>query len=148
MAWWMNPRLGQFAQAGMTDPDEQKKLSLVRPAYGAFRCLDGDSITIAAMEDHFWDKLVRTLELSEWAGAEFGKQTQRQQVAASINFSVAKKLASIRRDEALRRLSEADVPVAPVLSAVELLRTEHARSRGLPTPTSWGAVVRFPVTFN
>src|SRR3990167_7800827 len=54
---WMNPRLGTYRESGAATLEAQREVTLVKPAYGAFACLDGRYLSIAALEDHFWQRL-------------------------------------------------------------------------------------------
>lgn len=143
---WMNPRLGHFSQLGVTERGEQRRLARERAAYGTFTCRDGREITIAALEDHFWKRLVRALPLGPCDDPLFDDHRRRGAEAASINRVIAEVLAGMDSDEAVRRLIEADVPVMPVLAPLELAAHPQFAHRALIADTEAGPFCRFPVS--
>jgi len=56
VAHWMNPRLAALREAG-GDATLARRHVQQRPGYGVFRCSDGEFISVAALEDHFWQAL-------------------------------------------------------------------------------------------
>jgi CoA:oxalate CoA-transferase len=144
MAHWLNVRRGLFHHAQATELAQQRRMALSRPAYGVFPCRDG-TITIAALEGHFWSALRTVLGLTPFAGAEFDAIAARTAACAEINEAIAAAVAPMRRDEAVALLLQADVPVAPVLSIEEAAQSEHFRARNLMAATSVGDLTPFPV---
>jgi CoA:oxalate CoA-transferase len=145
VAHWMNPRIGHFAEAGLDTVEAQRRDSLVKPAYGVFRTRDERHITVAALEDHFWARLCRILDLSPYGGAELSTYRQRAPVAGSINEVLGRVIGELGAQEAERLLREADVPVAPVVAPSEIASFPQFAARGLATATPHGTFARFPV---
>jgi crotonobetainyl-CoA:carnitine CoA-transferase CaiB-like acyl-CoA transferase len=99
------------------------------PPYGLFSTADGKEVTLGIIsETHFWDGLIRALDLPEaWLGLDFGA---RQQRAAELEPPIRAAVARHRRDELVALLERHGVPVAPVLTPAEVLDAEHFRARG------------------
>uniref|UniRef100_UPI0013B3FB55 CaiB/BaiF CoA transferase family protein n=1 Tax=Nonomuraea lactucae TaxID=2249762 RepID=UPI0013B3FB55 len=141
LAHWLNPRLGAFHHAGSTDLDGQRAMALNRPGYGVFACGDGRSIAVGAIEDHFFQRLARVLDLAEWADPRWSAYQAREEAADKINAAVAGALATREAATALAELSAAGVPVAEVLSPLEAV---EASSRTVEHPLA-GPLLPFPV---
>src|SRR4029077_17917051 len=68
----MEPRIAE-ALSEQTSDDAP-----ARPVYGLSRRAGGRSVTIGALEDHFWERLVRALQLEELSGGRFARYQQRR----------------------------------------------------------------------
>jgi CoA:oxalate CoA-transferase len=145
MLHWMNTRLVAFRHNGAHDLAAQRRTVSVRPAYGVFICGDGQPLSIAALEDHFWRALVQALDLDAWRSDEHAVYARRMPHASAINQSIAQALARYDRAQAVAHLARADVPVFEVLAPNELSEGEQFTARGLYTATASGALCRFPV---
>ncbi|MEW2353338.1 CoA transferase [Spirillospora sp. NPDC029432] len=141
LAHWLNPRLGPFHLDGATAVPDQRAMALRRPAYGTFTCADGRAVAVAAIEDHFFARLVRTLGLDRWDGPRWSAYRARQEAAEEINASIAAALAAREARAVLAELSAAGVPAAPVLSPAEAVA---ASARSVADPVA-GRLLPFPV---
>ena len=126
LAHWMNVRLGPFHHAGLTDVEDQRALLLRRAGYGVFTCADGKAVAVAAIEDHFFARLVQALDLTEWADPRWSAYRARNQAAEEINTAMAAALATRDSAQALETLTKAGVPAAPVLTPLEALAVSPA----------------------
>lgn len=144
LAHWVNPRHGVYNHDKIGDMEGQRRIALSRPAYGVFACLDG-AITIAALEDHFWQSLCRVLPLGEFSDSKFRHLSARRAQTAQINDALAQALAPYKRDDAVALLAKHDIPVSPVLSVSQAVASDHFTARELMTRTAGGPAVRFPV---
>lgn len=144
MAHWLNPRKGVCHVNGFTALTEQRKVALTRPAYGVFDCRDG-AVTIAALEGHFWTRLVSLLEIQEFAGEKYNTIGARTADCARINAAIAEKIAGLTREEALSLLTAADIPASPVLSLAEAEVSGHFQARGLGVASEVGPLTGFPI---
>ncbi len=117
---WMNPRIGSYRQAGADTLDAQRAATLVKPAYGAFRCRDGIYLSVAALEDHFWQRLCTALDLISFSAPAYASHKQRKEHAEAINRSIAQALMQRDAREAFDLLQRHDVPVAPVVEPARL----------------------------
>lgn len=145
LLYWMNVRLGAFYTEGLNEPAEQRKAALTRPAYGAFRCRDGQDITIAALEDHFWHKLCDVLGLNQSLPMSHESYEERLGEADDINNVVAAACSREDRDPLLNRLLAAGVPAAPLLQPFEIFSHPQLVERDIFVPSKAGTLVKFPV---
>lgn len=141
---WMNPRLGHFDEAGLDSLQAQREDILAKPAYGVFHTADDALISIAALEDHFWDRLARLLELDPQLLA-LGTHHARVAQAAQINAAIAARVATFESDALLSMLIEADIPASPVVTPAALRSAEHGQRRQLLAAEGNGAFFRYPV---
>jgi len=146
VAHWMNPRLAALHDAG-GDAALARRRVQQRPGYGVFHCRDGRAITVAALEDHFWQALVRTLPLPAFAGADCARYADRVARAGAIHAAMAAQLAREDLNDALQRLAAADVPVAEVVALDALPDSPALAGRGRFTGSELGPLLRFPVDF-
>lgn len=126
---WMNPRLGAYREAGALALDDQRDATLIKAGYGAFRCADGHHLSVAALEDHFWQRLCEAVDMGAFAEAGFRSHTARKPVAAAINQRLALQLAALDSASAFERLARHDVPVAPVVAPAALARLAQFSAR-------------------
>ncbi|MEK7694196.1 MAG: CaiB/BaiF CoA-transferase family protein [Pseudomonadota bacterium] len=143
---WMAPRLGLFRQKAATTPDAQRAMLGGKPAYGVFRCRDGRYLTIAALEEHFWRGLNDVLGLFAANDACCVDHAARTANAETINARLAERVAEYDADTLMARLANADLPVFPVLDAVEAVAQARHRSGARITETEDGPLPGFPVT--
>lgn len=142
---WMNPRLGAYRSAGARTVQAQREATLVKAAYGAFRCKDGRYVSVAALEDHFWKRLCAALPLAPFNGPEYAAHKARKEVADAINLRIEQAMESLDSGEAFELLCRHDIPAAPVVHPAELSAQAHFASRGklgVGDDMPW---VRFPV---
>jgi len=148
LAHMMNPRVGQFAAGRHDTLRAQRAEALQRPAYGIFETADGAFISIAAVEDHFWHRLAKALELvvDDFDAGSFAARTARAQ---EINKRVAERVACLDAGALTARLVAADVPWSEVVEPGRLAQhPQHAAREKIATvETGAGpmALSRFPV---
>lgn len=145
MAQWLNPRIGHFSETGLDRLADQREDVLTKPAYGVFRTRDGQSISICALEDQFWTRLIAVLDLSPFNGGEYARYAARASVAPAINNALALAVRGLDAGQAERMLNDADVPVAPVVAPLDVAGFRQFTARGLTAQTPHGAFARFPV---
>ena len=144
----MNPRLGQFAAKQQFTLQAQREEALQRPGYGVFATADGAYVSIAAVEDHFWHKLVNVLDLDvdDLAGKGF---FERMKHALRLNRRVAERVAEFDAASLGKRLTEADVPWSDVVAPGRLADYAQHAARGkiATVATAFGdmRLSRFPV---
>jgi crotonobetainyl-CoA:carnitine CoA-transferase CaiB-like acyl-CoA transferase len=102
---WMSIRFGLFFNTGSSE----------RPydaGYGVFKAGDGKPFTLGiAHEDWFWERLCKATGLDEYQEIRVSERHQRKkELADKLQLVFSKK----SRDEWIKILVEADVPVAPV----------------------------------
>jgi formyl-CoA transferase/CoA:oxalate CoA-transferase len=121
--------------------------------YGVFAVRDGH-IVLAGMTDAFWPKLCRALDRPDLAADErYATNTLRLEQRGTLDAIVGEALAKRTVDEWCERLSDCDVPHAPLLSIEQALHHEQVRARGvvreaehptLGTIETLGPVIAFP----
>ena len=140
---WMNPRFGHFDHAQIRPLMSQRKDLLSKPAYGVFRTQDGEFLSIAALEDHFWERLSQALDLDP-AIATLKLYDQRVPEAGRINQIVAQRIALEPLHALFERLVRADVPVSVVKTPDQVRSSDHCIERGL-TSADAAEFIRYPV---
>lgn len=142
---WMNPRLGAYSEAGAVSLDTQREATLLKAAYGAFRCRDGAYLSIAALEDHFWQRLCAALDLGPFAAEDYRSHKARKPVAAAINQRIAQQLQALDSAQAFTLLEQHDVPAAPVVEPAAVSELPQFAQRGKFDAGAAMTLVRYPV---
>ncbi|MBZ5794661.1 CoA transferase [Burkholderia contaminans] len=141
---WMTARLGLFYGKGASTADAQRTLLGGKAAYGVFRCRDNRYLTIGALEEHFWHGLNATLDLFQEDDPRCVDHAARSTNADVINARLAERIAEEDAGVLMDRLAAADLPVYPVVGALEA--TANAQCHVTQTPI--GPVTKFPVQMN
>ncbi len=142
---WMNPRLGTYRESGAATLEAQRDVTLVKPAYGTFACLDGRFLSIAALEDHFWLRLCEAVDLAPFDGEAYQSFKQRKPHAQAINLRIAESMKCRVADEVFELLRLHDVPVAPVVEPAQLAALPQFATRKKFEAGDYLPLVRFPV---
>lgn len=113
---WMSIYFGIFFGTGRFDRDRDA-------GYGIFQAGDGRSFTLGiAHEDWFWDRLYTAIGLEEYRGiGTIERRGRRHELAEKIQAVFSKKT----REEWLKLLMEADVPIAPVQDLGQVVEDPH-----------------------
>jgi crotonobetainyl-CoA:carnitine CoA-transferase CaiB-like acyl-CoA transferase len=123
--------------------------ALIRPGYGVYLTADEQYVSIGALEDHFWERLVRALQLAELSGRQLASYQQRRRHIGQIEQSLRARVATFDRAALIELLVRHDVPVAPVNDLHEPVRDPHFKERGMiyqvpgecqPRVAEWPAV--------
>jgi len=99
------------------------ELSGTYACYNVYRCRDGRSLSVGALEPKFWEALCQTLGRPELASRQWAGGDRRRETIQAL----ADLFASKDRDEWLRELATLDACVEPVLELDETLAQEHVR---------------------
>lgn len=142
---WMNPRIGAFREAGATDLTAQREASLVKAAYGAFRCADGNYVSIAALEDQFWLRLCQAVDLKPFDGPAYRTIKGRKTQAGAINARLAEVIATLDSAPVFELLSRHDVPVAPMVEPSQVAALPQFAERHKFEPGALLPIARYPV---
>ncbi len=142
----MSTRLGESARLG----DALAAHALRGGAYRAFVAADGRALTVACVEDPFWQRLCLALDRPDLAASpEWASFAQRTVRADELDAVLAAELARRPCDEWIARLRAADVPVAPANLPSEVPGDPYAAASGLLVTDDTGDVplraVRYPV---
>ncbi|OWU86646.1 hypothetical protein ATO6_07675 [Oceanicola sp. 22II-s10i] len=144
LAHWVNARRAVYTQDGAEDLETQRRIALVRPAYGVFATSDG-AVSVAALEGHFWGSVVKALDMGPFADPKYQDTAARRAEAEAINARLAEQIAPMTRDQAMALFDAHDVPASPVLTPAEAVASEHFAARGLMQDSVAGPITPFPV---
>ena len=105
--------------------------SFVAVPHGHFRCSDDKWVAIACTTDRMFERLAAAMERPELALKDlYGVQRNRLAAREAVNAMVEAWVASMPRDEIMRRCLEAEVPSGNVNSIADIFKDEHFRARG------------------
>lgn len=144
LAHWVNTRRAVYDAAGVTDIAGQRRVALLRPAYGVFACADG-AVSVAALEDHFWQAVCRSLDMGQFDDPAYADVAARRPVAEAINARIAEQVADRPRAALMALFDANDVPASPVLTPDEAAASDHFAARGLMQDSAAGPITPFPV---
>lgn len=127
---WMSMRWGEFLRDGkVLAPHERPDLS---PANRIYRCSDGKRISIGAVEDKFWQNLVRALDRPDLAAEpRYRHNPSRVEHYAELSPILEQIFLSRTRAEWIVVLKENDVPYAPALEVDEIPDYPQHVARGM-----------------
>lgn len=135
---WAGPEIGGEL-ASSDDP------GVAFPAYGTFACRNGHITLGVVSEDAFWVALCSALTLDDLAPLDVAVRAEQ---GPRLRERIAQAIASHERDELVRILVAAGVPVAPVLPATEATRSAPFVDRGVSVVDADGTVrLQHPVRF-
>jgi alpha-methylacyl-CoA racemase len=96
-------------------------------ATGPWRCADGQTLSVAALEPKFWMAFCQAVGRPELGPEGYATGTRR----AAVEAELATLFASRTRDEWVEFLAKHDCCIEPVLTLDEARETPHAKARGL-----------------
>jgi alpha-methylacyl-CoA racemase len=94
--------------------------------YDTYRCADGRWLTVAALEHHFWGRLVELMGAPAWCAADQFVPTRQE----AIRGEMATRFVGRSLDEWMAVLENEDVCVSPVLDLDEAMQRHLAASTG------------------
>ena len=100
------------------------------PGYGTYACADGHIAIGIVAEDPFWRALCDALGFADVRELSF---TERATQVEALEARIAGAVAGSTRDDAVRMLAAAGVPVAPVRTRREVGADELLQARGVVT---------------
>lgn len=96
-----------------------------------FRSADGRLVSIHAGTDSLFRRLAAVMGAPQLAGdPRFRDRTARAANQAALYRIIGEWAAARSADEAVRMLSEANIPASPVMSVADLMNDRHCRERG------------------
>ena len=124
---------------------------------GLYSTRDADIIVTAAGAAQ-WSGLCKALDAPELlADDRFGPGSDRAKHMPELRAEIQKRVGKLTCAEAVARMKECDVPVAPIRTLAEVIADDHFYRRGTLKPMQHGAlgttvkdhvVVGFPVVFS
>jgi len=114
------------AAAGVDQPPVGTVLTGKYPCYDVYECADGRYVTVAALEERFWEALCVAIDRPDLAGAHMAdRETTREHVRAEL----ADIFAAHPRETWLDDLADAEVTVGPVKTVAEAFEDPQFRAR-------------------
>ena len=143
---WMSTNFGMFFGTGQLEMDGFRD-----PGYGVFKAGKDEAFSLGvAHEDWFWDRLCKSIGMEECVGIHSEERRKRvKELREKLQTIFSKK----PREEWIKILRDADVPVAPVYTPGQVLEDPHVKFRrmiqtiSLPSGESLKQV-SFPVRFS
>lgn len=133
----LTPLLGLLAAGAWEDRREANLLDGGAPFYAVYRTRDDRFLAVGALEDRFFEQLIRGLELDPGLVATRWDRT----TWPALRRAVAERVATRTRDEWTATFAGTDACVAPVLSLAEAPDDPQAAARaafvdvgGIPQP--------------
>ena len=131
------------ALAGEIAPERgNMMLTGMFPCYEAYRCADGEYVSVGPLEGWFWKRFVESLGRPDLAGGQYALGEEGERVRSELS----KVFAGKSRDEWVRAFEGKDVCLSPVLSIGEALSHPNtvARKMVLPVESPLGGTDRQP----
>jgi crotonobetainyl-CoA:carnitine CoA-transferase CaiB-like acyl-CoA transferase len=121
MSWWLAteevPARGSMPLAGGL------------ACYRVYRCADGRSLAVGALEPQFWRQLCERLRLPELIEEHLAPPPRQEEIADRLQAVFLERT----RDDWARELADLDACVAPVNDAAETARDPQVVHRGMVT---------------
>lgn len=138
------------AQATGKSPGRQGTTARGMAPYQAYECTDGWLI-VAAPNDRLFERLSKVLGHPEWPqDPRFDTNQKRWENLDELNAMMIPILLTESRETWRARLTEANIPSAPVRDTMEMMGDEQTRALGiLQRPTADGPeLMGLPISFN
>jgi len=100
------------------------------PCYEAYRCADGEYVSVGPLEGWFWKELIEALGRPDLADGQYALGEEGERVKAELS----KVFATRTRDEWVRAFEGNDVCLSPVLSVPEALSHPNTLARKMVLP--------------
>ncbi|BEQ14763.1 CaiB/BaiF CoA transferase family protein [Desulfoferula mesophila] len=140
------PRYLEYLERGKPS----KEAFMARGPYGVFQTLDGKYLTLGIVEDHFWVNFCRAAGLEELAvDPELQGWQARNRHAARVKPILERVFQTRSREDWLKTLIAADVPVAPLHDLDQWAQDPQLLARGFFGPGQeeklFASLPHFPV---
>jgi crotonobetainyl-CoA:carnitine CoA-transferase CaiB-like acyl-CoA transferase len=127
----MEGTIPEYDKAGVKREREGMRLTGIVPS-GTYPCADGAYIVIGANGESIFRRFMMAIGREDLAADErLASNEGRSKHIDEIDEAIAAWTMKRKSEEALRILSEADVPSGPIYSAAEMLADPHYRARGV-----------------
>lgn len=137
----MGPRLG----SAQDTPGFSKTDVLCRAGYGVFETRDKRYIALGAIEDHFWERLVKVLAIPALADPRYAKSAERWKVTHALDPMIRAKVLERSHDEWIEILNQNDVPVTTVTDLHSVLDDPQLNARGMVLQGDGIRYLNYPV---
>ena len=124
-----------IAQCGLVDTSSEDLQLIAGGAacYNFYRTCDGHTVTLGALEPHFWSNFCETMGYPGWAARQFEALPQE-----SLISEVAAVMAQLTLVQLEKRLGEVDCCFQPVPAIEEIYAHPQTTSRGVFSPDRYG----------
>jgi len=142
----MEGTIPEYDKAGVKREREGMRLTGIVPS-GTYPCADGAYIVIGANGDSIFLRFMTAIEREDLAeDPRLASNEGRSQNVDEIDAAISAWTKQRNSLDALKILSEADVPSGPIYSAAEMLSDPHYQARGVLEETDLreGDRVRLP----
>lgn len=124
--------LDRYAGRGEVPRRGETSLTGYHPGYRVYEAADEKLLSIAALEEHFWENFCTALDTPEFEQHHIGPNgTLPGEIRTRIIDTVAERIGKRPRSEWLDRFERHDVPAAPVNEYDELFDDPHLSARGV-----------------
>lgn len=123
----VGPRLG----SAQDDPGFSKKDVLCRAGYGVYETSDKRHIALGAVEDHFWERLAKVLDVPHLADPRYARSAERWKATHELDPVIRAKIRERTHDEWIEILNRNDVPVTTVTGLEGVLDDPYLNARGM-----------------
>ncbi|WP_233190054.1 CaiB/BaiF CoA-transferase family protein [Sporosarcina sp. P35] len=138
----MAPRIAEYY--GRNEPAKSDFMS--RGAYGAFLTKDMKHISIACVEEKFWETFCETVGMKEFLLDNlFNSWTKRMENAEIINRKIETIIAQKTLSEWLTIFKDVDLPVSRVNTINDLLKDPHLKYRNAIIEEGDRIMIPYPV---
>ena len=137
----VGPRLG----SAQHDPAFSKKDILCRAGYGVYETSDKRHIAVGAVEDHFWERLVKVLAIPSLADPRYARSAQRWKATDQLEPAIRAKIRERTHDEWIETLTSNDVPVTTVTGLEGVLDDPSLNARGMVLQGNGIRYLNYPV---
>ena len=146
--------VGQYLDVALTDAvlamvgpriDYSKKDILYRAGNNVYRTRDERYIAVAALEDHFWARLVKVLDDPTLSDPIYEKAKQRWPATHILDPIIEKKLLEKNANEWLDTFLANDIPATAIAEGKSVFEQPQLRERGMFVEVGGIRYVNFPV---
>lgn len=125
---WMLPRIVEYFSMGTPKRED----IMGRGAYGVFEAKDHKYLSIGVVEEHFWERLCRLMDMNDLLeDPELRSWKGRNKNRHKIRPRLKQNFMTKDRDEWVRLLLEANITAAPVNEIKDLLADPQIKYRGI-----------------
>lgn len=137
----MSPRIAEYYARNQPPKSD----FMGRGAYGAYMTKDGQYISIACVEEKFWEVFCETIGMKEYLLDNlFNSWTKRMESADIINKRIESIISQKKLSEWLEIFNDKDLPVSKVNSIEDLVNDPHLKYRKSIVKKSGAVMIPFP----
>lgn len=133
-------RYGTLQQAGMLSRGD----ILNRPGNGVYTTADGKQIALGAVENHFWQALVRALDMPELADGPYRRFTDRLKHTELLQERLSAAIAKRSLEKLLQDFAGHDIPASLVSELGDIRHHPQLAARNLFADAGGFSYLRFP----